>query len=68
MVFSFDLWIFKKNDMLNLANHFIWYGYMEGNGVFYITFENDENIEMTHKFVSTWNLNMVRPTMCLETF
>ena len=34
---------FLKNDVMNLAVHFIAYGYMKGNWVFYVALENNEN-------------------------
>jgi hypothetical protein len=33
---------FLKNDVLNLASHFVSYGYLEGNGVFYVSLEDNE--------------------------
>jgi hypothetical protein len=33
---------FLKNDVMNLAAHFVACGYMEGNGVFYVALENNE--------------------------
>jgi hypothetical protein len=31
-----------KNDVMNLATHFVTCSYMEGYGIFYMTLENNE--------------------------
>ena len=33
---------FLKNNVMNLASHFVICGYMEGNGLFYVALENNE--------------------------
>jgi hypothetical protein len=37
---------YLKNDVMNLAAHFVACGYMEGNGVFYVALENNEDKTM----------------------
>jgi hypothetical protein len=46
---------FLKNDMLNLASHFVSYGYLEGNGVFYVFLEdnNGRTKAVTNEIVAT---------------
>jgi hypothetical protein len=48
---------FLKNDVLNLASHFVSYGYLEGNGVFYVSLEDNEERTkaVTDEIIATWS-------------
>jgi hypothetical protein len=48
---------FLKNDVLNLASHFVFYGYLEGNGVFYVSLEDNEGRTkaVTDEIIATWS-------------
>ena len=47
---------FLKNDILNLASHFVSCGYLEGNGVFYVFFEDNKGRTkvVIDEIVATW--------------
>jgi hypothetical protein len=59
---------FLKNDVMNLAAHFVTCGYMEGNGVFYVALENNEGktIDVTNDITNTWSSNWVRANAAFE--
>jgi hypothetical protein len=46
-----------KNNIMNLAAHFVACGYMEGNVVFYIALENNEGktVEVIYDIVASWS-------------
>jgi hypothetical protein len=48
---------FLKNDVLNLASHFVSCGYLEGNGVFYLSLEDNEGRTkvVTDEIIATWS-------------
>jgi hypothetical protein len=48
---------FLKNDVLNLASHFVSCGYLEGNGVFYMFLEDNEGRTkaITDEIIATWS-------------
>jgi hypothetical protein len=48
---------FLRNDVMNLASHFVSNGYMEGNGVFYVALENHEGktAEVTSEIEASWD-------------
>ena len=48
---------FLKNDIMNLATHFVAYGYMEGNGIFYIALENteDKTMDVIPNIIASWS-------------
>jgi hypothetical protein len=50
---------FLKNDVLNFASHFVAYGYLEGNGVFYVSLEDNEGktYSITDEIVASWSQN-----------
>jgi hypothetical protein len=50
---------FLKNDVLNLASHFISCGCLEGNGVFYVSMEDNKGRTkaVTDEIVVTWSKN-----------
>ena len=50
---------FLKNDIMNLAAHFVACGYMEGNGVFYVALEYNEGktINFTNNIIESWSEN-----------
>jgi hypothetical protein len=52
---------FLKNDVLNLASHFVSCGYLEGNGVFYVSMEDNDGRTrvVTDEVVATWSENWV---------
>ena len=62
--------LFLKNDVMNLASHFVSCGYMEGNGVFYVAIENDEGktMEVTSAIMSTWSENWMKSNNEFEYF
>jgi hypothetical protein len=55
------VWPFLKNDVLNLAFHFVSYGYLEGNGIFYVSMEDYDGRTraVTDEVVATWSENWV---------
>jgi hypothetical protein len=59
---------FLKNDVMNLAAHFIGCGYMEGNGVFYVGLENNEEktMDVTDNIIDSWSENWVRANDAFE--
>ena len=50
---------FLKNDVLNLASYFVAYRYLEDNGVFYTTLEDNEGktYSVTDEIVASWFQN-----------
>jgi len=48
---------YLKNDVLNLATHFMKCGYMEGNGFFYVTLENNfsATVDVTPEISDHWS-------------
>jgi hypothetical protein len=52
---------FLKNDVLNLASHFVSCGYLEGNGVFYVSMEDNDGRTraVTDEVVATWSENWI---------
>jgi hypothetical protein len=50
---------FLKNDVLNLASHFVACGYLEGNGVFYVSLEDNEGktYSVMDEIVASWSQN-----------
>jgi hypothetical protein len=48
---------FLKNDVMNLAVHFVACGYKEGNGVVYVTLENNEGkaVDVTPDIMASWS-------------
>jgi hypothetical protein len=50
---------FLKNDVLNLASHFVSCGYLEENGVFYVSMEDNDgrNRAVTDEVVAMWSEN-----------
>jgi hypothetical protein len=46
-----------KNDVLNLASHFVSCGYLEGNDVFYVFLEDNEGRTkaVTDEVIATWS-------------
>jgi hypothetical protein len=48
---------FLKNDVLNLASHFVSCGYLEGNDVFYMFLEDNEGRTkaVTDEVIATWS-------------
>ena len=50
---------FLKNDVLNLASHFVSCGYLEGNGVFYVSMEDNKGRTkaVTNESIATWSKN-----------
>jgi hypothetical protein len=48
---------FLKNDVLNLASHFVSCGYLEGNGVFYVSLEDNEGRTkaVIDEIIATWS-------------
>ena len=59
---------FFKNDVINLAAHFVACGYMEGNGVFYVALENNEGktVDVTDSIIEFWSENWVRANDAFE--
>jgi len=59
---------FLKNDVMNLAAHFITCGYMEGNGVFYVALENNERktIDVMDDIIKSWSANWVKANAAFE--
>lgn len=59
---------FLKNDVMNLAAHFVACGYMEGNGVFYVALENNEGktMDVTDNIIDSWSENWVRANDAFE--
>ena len=59
---------FLKNDVMNLAAHFVTCGYMEGNGVFYVALENNEGktIDVTDDIIKTWSANWIKANAVFE--
>jgi hypothetical protein len=54
--------LFIKNDVMNLAAHFVACGYMEGNGVFYVALENNEGktMDVTPEIMASWSNNWIK--------
>jgi hypothetical protein len=52
---------FLKNDMLNLASHFVSYGYLEGNGIIYVFLEDNKGRTkaVTNEIIATWSENWI---------
>ena len=52
---------FLKNDVMNLAAHFVACDYMEGNGVFYVALENNEGktMDVIDNIIDSWSENWV---------
>jgi hypothetical protein len=50
---------FLKNDVLNLASHFVSCGYLEENGVFYVSMEDNDGRTraVTDEVVAMWSEN-----------
>jgi hypothetical protein len=50
---------FLKNDILNLAAHFVSCGCLEGNGVFYVSMEDNEGRTkaVSEEIVASWSDN-----------
>jgi hypothetical protein len=50
---------FLKNDVLNLASHFVACGYLEDNGVFYVSLEDNEGktYSVMDEIVASWSQN-----------
>jgi hypothetical protein len=48
---------FLENDVLNLASNFVSCGYLEGNGVFYVSMEDNEGRTkaVTPEIVASWS-------------
>jgi hypothetical protein len=48
---------YLKNDVMNLATHFVACGYMEGNGVFYVALEDNEGktLDVTPDIMASWS-------------
>jgi hypothetical protein len=59
---------FLKNDVMNLAIHFVACGYMEGNGVFYVALENNEGkiVDVTPDIVASWSDKWVQANALFE--
>jgi hypothetical protein len=59
---------FLKNDVMNLAAHFVACGYMEGNGVFYVALGNNEGktIDVTLDIVASWSDKWVQANALFE--
>ena len=59
---------FLKNDVMNLAAHFVTCGYMEGNGVFYVALENNEGktVDVTDDIIKTWSPNWLIANAAFE--
>jgi hypothetical protein len=59
---------FLKNDVMNLAAHFVACGYMEGNGVFYVALENNEGktMDVIPQIMASWNNNWVKANVEFE--
>jgi hypothetical protein len=59
---------FLKNNVMNLAAHFVACGYMEGNGVFYVALENNEGktIDVTPDIVASWSDKWVQANALFE--
>jgi hypothetical protein len=59
---------FLKNDVMNLAAHFVACGYMEGNGVFYVALENNEGktLDVTPNIVASWSDKWVQANAQFE--
>ena len=52
---------FLKNDVLNLAYHFVSYGYLESNGVFYMSLEDNKwrTKVVANEIVAMWSKNWI---------
>ena len=59
---------FLKNDVMNLAAHFVACGYIEDNGVFYVALKNNEwkTMDVTHNIIDSWSDNWVRANDAFE--
>lgn len=59
---------FLKNDVMNLAAHFVTCGYMEGNAVFYVALENNDGntVDVTDAIIESWSANWVRANDAFE--
>ena len=59
---------FKKNEVMNLAAHFVVCGYMEGNRVFYVALENNDGkiMDVTDNIIDSWSENWVRTNDVFE--
>jgi len=46
-----------KNDLMNLVAHFVTYGYIKGNEVFYVALENNEGktIDVMDDIIESWS-------------
>jgi hypothetical protein len=59
---------FLKNDVMNLAAHFIACGYMKGNFVFYVALENNEGktVDVIPDIVASWSNKWVQANAQFE--
>jgi hypothetical protein len=50
---------FLKNDVMNMAAHFVACDYIEGNGIFYVALENNEGktVDVTPNIMASWSNN-----------
>jgi hypothetical protein len=59
---------FLKNNVMNLVAYFVVCGYMEGNGVFYVAFENNEGktMDVTLDIMASWSNSQVQANAQFE--
>ena len=59
---------YLKNDVMNLASHFLTNGYLESNGIFFVALENHEGkvVTVTKDVTDTWSPHWVTANTAFE--